>query len=301
MNQSLPRAVVIDANPTRGSQLAGLLISLGYDSELELSGARGFRAATESADVELILISFDLFRSGWALNDTLANLGADSRTAAIPVFVYGPLNVQYKHPNLEHDYPGIKFLVQPVSADLLFQQLRGLPALPSETMRVGYAREAATLLARIATERMSPFIADLPAVEPALALALNEAETATNAAVALREVADPDAQRSLADVVLNPSKPSAIRKQSASELVRSIQQFGRLITASQESRLATITREETDPEVRSSLLAILRALIPAPPLGSAKPLMPVIPRESEGAGQTPPAAVLKPPETGASQ
>ena len=33
--QVLGRAIVIDANPTRGSQLAGFLISLGYDSELK--------------------------------------------------------------------------------------------------------------------------------------------------------------------------------------------------------------------------------------------------------------------------
>ena len=66
-------------------------------------------SASENADVELILISFDLFSTGWGLNDTLANLGADSRTAAIPVFIYGPLDVQYKRPNLEHDYPGINF------------------------------------------------------------------------------------------------------------------------------------------------------------------------------------------------
>ena len=66
INQALPRAVVIDSNPTRGSQLAGFLISLGYDSELELSGAKGFLAAAESADVELILISFDLFGAGWS-------------------------------------------------------------------------------------------------------------------------------------------------------------------------------------------------------------------------------------------
>ena len=79
-NQALPRAVVIDSNPTRGSQLAGLLITLGYDSELA-SGSKGFCAAAESADIELILISFDLFHSGWGLNDTLANLEADSRTA----------------------------------------------------------------------------------------------------------------------------------------------------------------------------------------------------------------------------
>ena len=66
INQPLPRAIIIDGNPNRGSQIAGFLITLGYDSELELTGSKGFRAAVESADVELILISFDLFRAGWA-------------------------------------------------------------------------------------------------------------------------------------------------------------------------------------------------------------------------------------------
>ena len=200
MNQALSRAVVIDSNPTRGSQLAGFLIRLGYDAELELSGASGFRAAAESADVELILISFDLFQSGWALNDTLANLASDARTAAIPVRIYGPLDVQYRHPNLERNYPGIKFFVQPVNADLLLQQLKELPGLSSNAMHIDYAHEAAKLLARIATGRKGPFIADLPAVEPALALALRDAHTAADAAKALREVSDPDAQRSLADI-----------------------------------------------------------------------------------------------------
>ncbi len=264
INQALPRAVVIDSNPTRGSQIAGFLISLGYDSELELSGAKGFAAAAESADVELTLISFDLFHTGWGLNDTLANFGADSRTAAIPVFIYGPLDVQYKRPNLDHDYPGIKFLVQPVEADMLSRQLKGLPARLSEAERAGYAREAATLLARIATDRKSPLTPDLTAAEPALAVALNEAQTAKAAAIALGDVPDPDAQRSLADVVLDPSQAPAIRKQSASELVRSIQRFGPLITAGQEARLTTTLREETNPDARASLLTILRALVNDP-------------------------------------
>ena len=194
MNQTLPRAVVIDSNPTRGSQLAGFLITLGYDSELEVSGARGFRAASESADVELILISFDLFGTGWGLNDILANLGADSRTAAIPVFIYGPLDVKYKRPNLEHDYPGIKFLVQPNSADMLLRQLKTRRAASDETVRARYAREAAVLLARVANEHNGPLVSDLAAVEPILALALSEAQTAPAIATALREIPDADAQ-----------------------------------------------------------------------------------------------------------
>ena len=57
--------------------------------------------------------------------------------AAIPVFIYGPLDVQYNRPNLNHDYPGIKFLVQPVDAPTLLQQLTGLPTPLSEAERAG--------------------------------------------------------------------------------------------------------------------------------------------------------------------
>jgi hypothetical protein len=95
-------------------------------------------------------------------------------------------------------------------------------------------------------------------------VALNEAQTARAAATTLGDVPDPDAQRSLADVVLDPSKAPAIRKQTAAELVRSIRRFGRLITAGQESRLSTMLREETDPDARASLLTILRALVNGP-------------------------------------
>ena len=64
--QSLPRAVVIDGNPTRGSKLAGFLKTLGYQAVLETTGDRGFRAAAETADVELVLISHDLFQGAGA-------------------------------------------------------------------------------------------------------------------------------------------------------------------------------------------------------------------------------------------
>ena len=130
------------------------------------------------------------------------------------MFIYGPLDVQYKRPNLEHDYPGIKFLVQPVSAEMLLRQLKTRLAAPDDTLRTRYANEAAALLARIATEPNGPFVSDLARVEPALALALSEAQTAPAIATALREIPDPDAQRSLADIALDPSRAPLIRKKS---------------------------------------------------------------------------------------
>ncbi len=224
--QPSPRTVVIDGNPNRGSQFAGFLINLGYDSELEQTGSRGFMAATETADVELILIAYDLFGDRWNLTDTLTNLKADSRTAGIPVFVYGPLDLPIMRPNLVRIYPGLRFVVQPGDAGLLQQQLRGLPPALSPEERAGYAREASALLARIATQPRGPLKADLPGAEPALALALNGPETGLPAAVALGEVPNPDAQRSLADVVFDPSRAPALRSQAAARLVRSIQRFG---------------------------------------------------------------------------
>ena len=94
---------------------------------------------------------------------------------------------------------------------MLERQLGGRPSALSDAERAGYAREAAALLARIAADRQGPLAADLRTVEPALAVALNYAGHRVAAATALGELPDPDAQRSLADVVLDPSRPADLR------------------------------------------------------------------------------------------
>jgi HEAT repeat protein len=260
INQPLPRAVVIDGNPNRGSQLAGFLTELGYDSETELTGNLGFRAATASADVELVLVSFDLFRPGWELDDTLANLSTDARTALIPVFVYGPLHVQYNRPNLKAAYPRIRFLVQPGNAELLREQLKVLPTLPSEKERTTYASDALALLARISSNRKGPLVPDLPAAEPAISAALGRTDTAIVAVAVLGDIPEPDAQRSLATVVLDPSQGIDLRRKAADQLVHSIQRFGHLITAYQEARFRQVAEEETDADARSTVGTVIQAL-----------------------------------------
>jgi hypothetical protein len=266
------RAIVIDANPNRGSQLAGFLIELGYDSELELTGAKGFVAAGAAADVELVLISHDLFGQQWALSETLANLTADSHTAAIPVFIYGPRNFQYQHPNLERNYPGIRFLVQPVDSAMLKRQIKNLPNELDAAERAAYARESAEMLAGLAKKSEDPLAVVSSDVERALESALNSTETGGVAAVSLGHVAQADAQRALADVVLEPFRPSALRRQSAAELLQSIRRFGPLLTRQQEARLKTVIGEEGDAGVQTDLEAISRLLRSASATeGQAKP------------------------------
>jgi hypothetical protein len=74
----------------------------------------------------------------------------------------------------------------------------------------------------------------------------------------------PDAQRGLADVVLDPSKPAPLRIGTAAQLVRSIQRFGPLVAADQETRLLAAYDQEPDPAVRTALATVIGALRPKP-------------------------------------
>jgi hypothetical protein len=196
-------------------------------------------------------------------------------------------------------------VVRPDSAALLKQQLKDQPAGLSDAERTGYSREATELLARIAARPRNPFEPELSMAEPALRIALNSASDP--AASALSEVAMVDAQRGLADLVLDPSKPAPLRQSTAAMLVRSIQRFGPLVVADQEVQLLAAYDRETDPALRNSLAAVLGALRPKPavtglrmqqyglaPAPTSVPGEPPAPAPSEASS---PASEIPNPET----
>jgi hypothetical protein len=268
-NQAVPRAVVIDGNPTRGSQLAGYLKALGYDPILAATGDEGFRVASDTADVELVLIDNHLVQGDWRLVDTLSNLRADARTAGIPLYVVGPMNLEYKLGYLSETFPGVKLIVQPTSAEVLERQLGGRPAQLPGAERAGYARAATGLLAIVAQQPGNPFEVDLTAAEPALTVALNSEATGISASAALGDVPAPNAQRGLADVLLDPGKPAELRLSAASQLTRSVQRYGPLVAADQEAKLLAALDQAADPTLRGALSAVIGALRPkAAPVGA---------------------------------
>jgi CheY-like chemotaxis protein len=260
MTQHSPRAIVIDDNPSRASQVAGAIQSLGYETVVETSGNQGFLAAAETADVELVFVSHAFSPSSWSVSDILTNLRSDSRTKNVPVYVYGPGDLEVKRPNLPTSFPGVKYLVQPVNGETLEKLLGGKPSQLSDTERGALADEAAKLLARIASQPKSPFAEDLSSAEPALAIALSQPGTIQAASTALGDVPDADAQRSLADVVLDAARPAELRRGSAAQLARSIQRFGPLVSGDQELMLVAAAKEVDDPQLRSALEKTVTAL-----------------------------------------
>lgn len=254
-----PRAVVIDHNPSRGAMVASALAGLGYFAELEGNGRLGFLAAAGSADVELVLVAYDLHQ-GWLLTDTLANLKADARTTTLPLYVYGPYDYRYKHPNLAEDFPGMRFLVPSSEPAVIEGQLGGRPSMLTEAERIAYAREAAALLARIAATPRSPLASGLRTIEPTLAAALRSPEAAGSAAVVLATLPNPDGIRALADAVLDPSRPAAFRTEAARRLADALRRFGPLLTRDQEARLVATIDTESETAVRKALGEVVVAL-----------------------------------------
>ncbi|HEV3167608.1 MAG TPA: HEAT repeat domain-containing protein [Isosphaeraceae bacterium] len=264
-----PRAVIIDSNPNQGSQLVAFLKSLGYDPILALTGAQGFRLAAGSADVELIILDPALVESSWRAIDTLSNLRADANTAGIPIFLMGPLKLHQRLSDMAAGLPRVGLLVTPVNAEILKKQLDlelgRMGARPlSSAERDRYAQQASFLLARVAARPSGPFESDLAAAGPALVVALRSPGTSQAAAIALANVPGVDAQRGLADLLLDPAKPAALRLSAAGQLSRSIQRFGRLVSATQEQRLVDVLGQTNDPALRTALAAVIGALRPKP-------------------------------------
>ena len=89
--QANPKAVVIDGNMHAREPTGGHLKALGYEPVLTTTGDEGFKAASDSADIELVLLDHHMIGGDWRLHDTISNLRADARTAGLPIYVVGPL------------------------------------------------------------------------------------------------------------------------------------------------------------------------------------------------------------------
>jgi hypothetical protein len=273
--QSYPRAIIIDGNAERASMVAGHIREAGYDAHVAATGAEGFAEAVLAADVELIAIDPNFINDRWKLADILGNLKADSRTAGIPIVLVGPLALEKRISGKLESFPRVRFIVTPSESELLKIQLdrvyKSLEVLPmTEPERADYARKAASLLAEVAQRPRSPFENDLLAAEPSLAIALNATIAPIEAATALGDIPGTDAQRSLADVALDPSKDEPFRMAVARELTRNIRRFGPKLDGSQERRLLEELAQEVDPNFRDALAAIVGALKAKPDASATK-------------------------------
>ncbi len=262
----MPKCLVVTSHAQRGSATAGLVGQMGYEPLVTQTGMEGFKLATEQTDVELILLDANTIR--WPLSMTLANLRADSRTAAIPIAVLGPESVKTDVERLVARYPFTTFVVEPLTLDGISSQLRpfldslATPQLTPEQRSVQTAA-AAYWLAEIA-DCGKTGIYNLAAAEKSLSSGLNDARLSRELLAAMSGIGTVSAQEQLQEFSTSTKIDNATRGFAASRLARHIRRFGLLLSVERVAELEKAWRSEADPAVATALAAAVGSLKPNP-------------------------------------
>lgn len=257
-------AIVVDSSIPRGQTMAGVFHELGYDTTPVQTGMDGFKAATARMDIEFIALEYNIMR--WGLSQTIANLRADSRTANIPIIIYGPLRLKNKIEHNTRHYPLVKYIVESDNTDNIGTQIKPFldslktPELTGE-LRSEYRAAALYWLSHIASSQRTKLYDLTPAEKPLLNLVSDRA-LASNALITLGGIPTRSAQEDLVQVVTTKTMDADVREIAALQLAFHIQKFGLLVDSMQVDSLQKAYQAATDPKLNTALASVMGTLMP---------------------------------------
>lgn len=259
-----PRAIVIDTDGARGTVTSDYLTDGGYEAVVTTTGREGFELAATSAGVEIVLVHVNCQR--WDLTQTLSNLRADARTAALPIVVYGPTALRGEVARLVSRSAPSTYVAESASAsDFLGQLLpfvKHLKTPPQSPQERALQKEAAIYwLATIGGNNLAK-IFDISQAENELSTAVDDPTVTKNALVALGAIGTRLAQRRLSDVALNSLGTETAREIAAGQLAFHIQRFGLLLTKDEVISLQEGWKTTDQPGVKAALASVIGSLRP---------------------------------------
>ncbi|HBL43163.1 MAG TPA: hypothetical protein DDZ90_07190, partial [Planctomycetaceae bacterium] len=257
-------AVLVDSSIPRGQTMAGLFHELGYETQSTQTGMAGFKAATARMDVEFIALEYNIMR--WGLSQTIANLRADSRTANIPIIIYGPLRLKNKIEYATRHYPLVQYVVESENTEDIGTQIRPFlnslktPELTGE-LRSEYRSAALYWLSHIASSQRSRIYDLTPAEKPLLPLVADR-NLAANALITLGGIPTRTAQADLVTIVTNKTMDSDVKEIAALQLAFHIQKFGLLVDSKNVASIREAYQTATDPKLNTALASVMGTLMP---------------------------------------
>ena len=260
-----PRAIVIDADTSRATVASGYLAEGGYEGIVTVTGREGFDRAATSAGIELIVVHVNCMR--WELKQTLANLRADARTAALPIVVYGPSSLERELSRLVARSAPATYVVESASSsDFLEQLLPFLKTLKTPPMsaqeRDLQKNTAVYWLSSIGGSGLSR-VFEISHAEKELSVAIEDPAVAINALTALGSISTRSAQQRIANIALNSQMSEPIRETAANQLAFHIQRHGVLLTQDEVRDLQTGWKNTDNPRVKSALASVIGSLRPS--------------------------------------
>ena len=259
-----PRAVAVHGNSARATNAAALLKEVGYDAIPVSTGRDAFRVASERGDVELIVLNVNTAR--WGLSQTIANLRADARTAAIPIAIFGPQQTRDRVQRLVDKFPAVIFLEDFSTSDFLEIQLRPFLHKMKTSPLTGPQRAerkaaAAYWISHIADGRRTD-IFDLRASENALIGLISDSTLAAHALDGLGAIPTIGSQQQLQVTAVSHVFEVKLREGAALQLAFHIQRFGLLLSKKEVSEIDHAWRTTENPNLATALAAVIGSLKP---------------------------------------
>lgn len=256
------QGLAIDPNEIRGLDTAALLGQMGYLPQQAVTGRDGFRIAAERGDVEMIAVHAACIR--WGLSQTIANLRADSRTAGIPIVIYGPESVEPNVRRLVAEYPLVGFVLEgpqsfKIGIRTFLTRLQTPPV--TQQQRADRTSAAGFWFAHIADgRRMRVF--DISRSEAALFDAVDDPGVAGNAIVALGSIATTGAQERLQELAVSPARDPELSETAAVQLAFHIQKHGVLLDRARVQEVTAALESASEPTLRTALASVVGSFRP---------------------------------------
>lgn len=259
-----PNSVVVDPNEQRAADTAGLFREIGYNAVITTTGQQGFLAAATRGDMELAVLDLNTVR--WDLTQTVANMRADSRTAGIPILVYGPRELRGRVNHLVHNYPKVIYIESGTETSDVLRQLTPVlksfsPPPLTQQQRADQVKSAAYWLRRIAEGGLADLF-DLSVAMDALSAGADQPSVAQDAIVTLSAIPTAPVQRRLLALATAPGEPMDVRRIAALKLAEHVRRFGRLLNEAEIDQLVAAADAESDELLRTALSTVIGVLRP---------------------------------------
>jgi len=258
------KAVVVHPNVTRANIFASLLKQMGYDATIARTGRDGFQIASHRQDINLVVLNINTAR--WPLSQTIANFRADSRTANIPLVLYGPArNRSDLAPVLKYQ-PKSTYVIESTTSENLQSQLQPFlnavsqPQLSAKA-RAEQRKAAAYWLASIASSQRTD-IFDLKAAESALYDCAADPNMMNNCLLALTAIPTPSVQAKLYSLITKTLDTPELQEQAAWQLAHHISKHGLMLTKLQVNELKLLINSSDNPQLVNPLSVIAGLLQP---------------------------------------
>ena len=212
----------------------------------------------------MILVQVNIHR--WALSQTLSNLRADARTAAIPIIVYGPGTLEKDVAREVRQATPATYLYESASSSDFAEQLlpfvKSVRTPPLSTQERTAQKVAAVYWLAMMGSRQQGKVFDLKLAESGLLEVTDDPAVSRNALVALGYIGTRPAQARLSDVSTNLQANPIVREVAADQLAMHIHRFGLLLDRDQAAAIHAAWDQAESPAVKSALAAVIGTLQP---------------------------------------